>query len=62
MTASGSRVGFPDGGTLQVLPLLAYTHRHLFVTDALENGVGVGQVAERLGHTFTDIVMIPTNT
>ena len=37
--------------------MLSYTYRHSFVTDALENGVGVAQVAELLGHTSTDMVM-----
>ena len=36
---------------------MSYTYRHSFVTDALENGVGVAQVAELLGHTSTDMVM-----
>jgi integrase len=36
---------------------VSYTYRHTFVTDALENGVGVAQVAELLGHTSTDMVM-----
>jgi len=35
----------------------AYTYRHSFATDALENGVGIAQVAELLGHTSTDMVM-----
>ena len=37
--------------------VVSYTYRHSFVTDALENGVGVAQVAELLGHTSTDMVM-----
>ena len=37
--------------------VVSYTYRHSFVTDALENGVGVAQVAELLGHTSTDTVM-----
>jgi integrase len=36
---------------------VSYTDQHSFVTDALENGVGVAQVAELLGHTSTDIVI-----
>jgi integrase len=37
--------------------VVSYAYRHSFVTDALENGVGVAQVAELLGHTSTDMVM-----
>ena len=37
--------------------VVSYTYRHSFVTDALENGVGVAQVAELLGHTSTEMVM-----
>jgi integrase len=37
--------------------VVSYTYRHSFVTDALEQGVGVAQVAELLGHTSTDMVM-----
>jgi integrase len=37
--------------------LVAYLYRHTFVTDALENGVGIAQVAELIGHTTTDMVM-----
>ena len=33
-----------------------YTRRHSFVSDALENGVGIAQVAELLGHTDTRMV------
>src|SRR5262245_2107039 len=36
--------------------VVCYTYRHSFATDALENGVGVAQVAELLGHTSTDMV------
>jgi len=36
---------------------ISYTYRHSYVTDALENGVGVAQVAELVGHTGTDQVM-----
>jgi integrase len=35
----------------------AYTYRHSYATDALENGVGIAQVAELLGHTSTEMVM-----
>ncbi len=35
----------------------SYSFRKGFVTDALENGVGVAQVAELVGHTSTDMVM-----
>jgi integrase len=35
----------------------SYTYRHSFATDALENGVGVAEVAELLGHKGTDMVM-----
>jgi hypothetical protein len=31
--------------------------RHSFVTNALENGLGVAQVAELLGYTSADMVM-----
>lgn len=37
--------------------VVSYTYRHTFVTDALENGVGVAQVAELLGHTSAEMVM-----
>lgn len=37
--------------------VISYTYRHSFVTDALENGVGVVEVAELLGHTGTEMVM-----
>ncbi len=37
--------------------VVAYTYRHSYVTDALENGVGIAQVAELLGHTSTEMVM-----
>jgi integrase len=37
--------------------VVCYTYRHSFVTDALEQGVGVAQVAKLLGHTSTDMVM-----
>lgn len=36
---------------------ISYTFRASFATAALENGVGVAQVAELLGHTSTDMVM-----
>jgi integrase len=37
--------------------VISYTYRHSFVTDALENGVGVVQVAELVGHSDTKMVM-----
>jgi integrase len=37
--------------------VISYTYRHSFATDALENGVGVAEVAELLGHKGTDMVM-----
>jgi integrase len=37
--------------------LVAYLYRHSFVTDALENGVGLAQVAELVGHTTTEMIM-----
>ena len=37
--------------------VISYTYRHSFATDALENGVGVAQVAELLGHKDTQMVM-----
>jgi integrase len=37
--------------------VVAYCYRHSFATAALENGVGVAQVAELMGHTGTDMVM-----
>jgi integrase len=37
--------------------VIAYAYRHSFTTNALENGVGVAQVAELLGHTDTQMVM-----
>lgn len=36
---------------------IAYAYRASFTTDALQNGVGVAQVAELLGHQNTDMVM-----
>lgn len=36
---------------------IAYAYRASFTTEALENGVGVAQVAELLGHQNTDMVM-----
>lgn len=41
----------------QLAGVTAYAYRHTFATDALENGVGVAQVAELLGHTGTEMVM-----
>lgn len=41
----------------QLKGVVAYTYRHTFTTEALQNGVGVAQVAELLGHTSTDTVM-----
>jgi integrase len=35
----------------------AYSFRRAFVTDALERGVDIAQVAELVGHTSTDMVM-----
>ena len=37
--------------------MVSYTYRHSYATDALEQGVGVAQVAELLGRTSTDMVM-----
>jgi integrase len=37
--------------------LVAYLYRHTFTTDALENGAGIADVAELLGHTGTEMVM-----
>jgi integrase len=37
--------------------ICAYLFRHSFATTALENGVGVAQVAELLGHKSTEMVM-----
>src|SRR4029077_2162266 len=36
---------------------IAYDSRASFTTEALQNGVGVAQVAELLGHQSTDMVM-----
>jgi integrase len=36
---------------------IAYAYRASFTTEALQNGVGVAQVAELLGHTTTEMVM-----
>ncbi|MBA4064779.1 MAG: site-specific integrase, partial [Isosphaera sp.] len=35
---------------------VAYTARHTFATRALQNNVGIAQVAELLGHTSTEMV------
>jgi integrase len=43
---------FPDFGHFT-----AYSYRRAFVTDALEKGVDVAQVAELMGHSGTDMVM-----
>jgi len=37
--------------------VVAYLYRHSYVTDALENGVGLAQVCELVGHVNTDMVM-----
>ena len=37
--------------------VVSYKYRPSLVTDALENGVGVAQVAELLEHTSTHMVM-----
>ncbi len=37
--------------------VVAAAYRASFATDALENGVGVAQVSELLGHTTTEMVM-----
>ena len=41
----------------ELVGVTAYTYRHSFATDALENGVGIAQVAELLGHSSTEMVM-----
>lgn len=46
------RASFPEFGHFS-----AYSFRRAFVTDALERGVGVAQVAELVGHVGTDMVM-----
>ncbi|MGL5094334.1 MAG: tyrosine-type recombinase/integrase [Planctomycetia bacterium] len=46
------RKRFPEFGHFT-----AYSFRRAFVTDALERGVGVAQVAELVGHVGTDMVM-----
>ena len=35
---------------------VAYAARHNFITDALQRGVGIAQVAELVGHTTTEII------
>jgi integrase len=37
--------------------VVSYTYRHTYATDALEQGLGVAQAAELLGHTSTDMGM-----
>lgn len=37
--------------------VVAYLYRHTFTTDALENGAGLAEVCELLGHTSTEMVM-----
>ena len=37
--------------------VISYTFRHTYATDALENGVGVAEVAELLGHKDTTMLM-----
>jgi integrase len=37
--------------------VISYSYRHSFATDALENGVGVAEVAELLGHKDTTMLM-----
>ncbi|OWK39459.1 tyrosine-type recombinase/integrase [Fimbriiglobus ruber] len=46
------RKQFPEFGHFT-----AYSFRRAFVTDALERGVDIAQVAELVGHTSTDMVM-----
>lgn len=46
------RKRFPEFGHFT-----AYSFRRAFVTDALQRGVGVAQVAELVGHVGTDMVM-----
>ena len=41
----------------QLKGVVSYTYRHSYAADALEQGVGVAQVAELLGRTSTDMVM-----
>jgi integrase len=36
--------------------VVAYAYRHSYATEALENGVGIAQVAELLGHVDTRMV------
>jgi site-specific recombinase XerD len=37
--------------------VISYSYRHSFATNALENGVGVAEVAELLGHRDTKMLM-----
>jgi integrase len=37
--------------------VVAYVFRHSWATSALENGVGIAQVAQLMGHSSTDMVM-----
>ncbi len=41
----------------QLAGVTAYSYRHTFATDSLENGVGLAEVAELLGHADTDQLM-----
>jgi len=41
----------------QISHFISYSFRSTYATNALENGVGIAQVAELLGHTSTDMVM-----
>lgn len=58
-TANGIRCRFRRLRTKnpQLAGVVAAAYRASFATDALENGVGIAQVAELLGHTDTTMVM-----